>query len=138
MKMLKNRHTVNYYKTQQDDTLQLFLRLRGGCKRGAARAFKEEKVQVSKDEKIDAKKAELNVLLIQLNDFANAATIPMINHIRQALIQGDHVIDATLEHMSTQTLRKLQLHWNTTHSEQGRIDFLAKFTFMKDFADIEE
>ena len=47
-------------------------------------------------------------------------------------------MEATLLHMSIATLRKLleNLH-STTKNEQVKIDFLAKYIFVQDLADIE-
>ena len=60
-----------------------------------------------------------------------------VNHIHQALNEGSRVIDATLVHMSIDTLRKLQMHVATTKDEQTNIDLLARFIFSQDFAAIE-
>jgi hypothetical protein len=61
----------------------------------------------------------------------------MTAHIYQALNEGSRVIDATLVHMSIDTLRKLQTHVTTTKDEQTKIDFLARFIFSQDFSAIE-
>ena len=127
--MLKNKHTVGYYNIQKESALHLFLRLRGGGKRGATSEPKEEKDKLSRDERIDAKKAELNVLLLQLKDIKNAAAMQMLTHICRALDEGEQVIESTLEYMSISTLRKLQLHLNVTKHEQAKIDYLAKYIF---------
>ena len=92
---------------------------------------------MSKDEKIIAKKAELNVLLLQLKELGNPATTSMVAHINQALNEGQRIIDDTLKHMPIEVLRKLQSHLGQTNHEQMRIDFLSRYIFVQDFASIE-
>ena len=113
-KKLKDNHTAGYYQIQAEHELHLNGRLRGGGKRAAATAFKEDKDKLSRDERIAAKKAELNVLLLQLQELGNASTKPVVSHIAQALNEGDHVIDATLLHMFIATLRKLLENLHST------------------------
>ena len=121
-KKRQNNHTIGFSLIVQENTLDMVLCLRGGGKRGAA-ALKEERVGLSKDDKIVAKKAELNVLLLQLRDLGNATAKPMLSHIVQALSEGKLLIEATLPHLPIETLRKIQLHLSTTNHEQTKIDF---------------
>ena len=66
----------------------LLLRLRGGGKRGASKALQEEKEHLSNDEKIDTKKSELKVLLVQLRGTVAPTKRPSISHVVRVLDDG--------------------------------------------------
>ena len=61
---------------------------------------------MSKEDKLDARKAELNLLLLQLRELKNATAQPMITHTCQALNEGEHVIDALWRSWPHEALRK--------------------------------
>ena len=81
---------------------------------------------MSKEENIGPKKAELNLLLIQLREIGVSATVPMTSHITQALNEGSRVIEATLPHLSVDDLRHSPANNAANNNDQRRNDFLSK------------
>ena len=72
---------MGVYHIVQGNTLDMVLCLRGGGKR--ARATTTEN-KLSKEEKLDAKKKELFVLLLQLEKIDHPSTLHIMAHIENS------------------------------------------------------
>jgi hypothetical protein len=108
----------------------------GGGKRAALRTEPKED-QLTKEEKIKDKVADLQLTLFQLHSLNNTWANPIATHIEEAIKQGKTVVEESLSHLPVSSLQKLVAHAAASNAEAPRIDFLAKHIFANDFDKIE-
>ncbi len=108
--------------------------LRGGGKRGRVASVEEQKQ--TRALRIDAKKQELFIVLLQLKDLNHPATLHIVDHINQALKQDENVVETSLNYMSIDNLQSIRSEVEETRYEQARLHSLAKFIWNQDLYDI--
>ena len=106
---------------------------RGGGKRAWATTTENK---LSKEEKLDAKKKELFVIMLQLKESNHSATFHIMNHINESLMQGERVIEPSLPHLSIAVLQQIRSEMDSTNDVVRRCQCTGKFFFDQDTADI--
>ena len=86
--------------------------------------------------RIDAKKQELLLILLQLKDLNHPATLHIVDHINQALKQDEKVVETALNYMSIDSLQSIRSEVEETRYEQARLHSLAKFIWNQYLNDI--
>jgi len=108
---------------------------RGSGKRAMSSAAKDDS-NLTRAERIELRKKELLVVMIQLKEMNHGATIHLMNHINQSLAQGDRVIEAALLHLYVAVLQQIRSQFDTTNDVIHRSQHLAKIFFEQDTANI--
>jgi len=130
-KKVKHNHTVGFYSIQKEHELDLMGRLRGGGKRGRGGAGANK---VSREDKIEEKSSELNLILLQLDQYKNvpvvADTLSSITLFNSGM-STTIIKDAINSVLSMDQLRSIHSGF-TTHREDTRMFQLTKHIFMRD------
>ena len=74
--------------------------------------------------------------MLQLKELNHSASFHIMNHINQSLMEGDHVIDAALPHLSVPVLQQIRSEVYGNNDSVFRLQSLAKFFFAQDMAHI--
>ena len=106
----------------------------GSGKRGRATGAKDDKL--TKAAKIDMKKQELMVVMLQLKELNHSGSFHIMNHINRSLVQGDRVIDGALPHLPVAILQQIRSEMDGNNDVVLRCNSLAKFFFTQDMATI--
>ena len=134
--LLEDRISLMNHGIQKEASLTLSLGIEGGGKRGRATTGGQDDIKFSRGDKIENKKQELYVAMIRLEKLDHPATLHIMNHINQALMQSGNPIQGALTHMSVASLQKIRSDMEATHVEAFRLISLSKFVFSKDMVDI--
>ena len=132
---LEHDRTLRSYSIHDRDELVLLLRLGGGGKRGRIPGVKDDH-NITKYERIEMKKQELSVIMLQLKELNHNTTLHIMNHIDQSLAQGDRVIDGALPHLPFATLQQIRSEINGNNDVACWCQSLVKFLFAQDMATI--
>ena len=129
-KKVKNNHTVGFYGIQKEHELHLMGRLRGGGKRGRGGGSNK----MSRDEKIEEKRNELTLTLLQLDQYKSnpivATTLSSISLFTTGMTPTI-IKDAIDNVLAMEQLKTLHAGLSA-HQEDTRLKALAKQIFMRD------
>jgi hypothetical protein len=86
----------------------------GRGKRAKSSTAAKEDNSLTRAERIDMKKKELFVIMLQLKELNHSGTFHIMNHINESLTQGDRVIESALPHLSITILQQILSEMDAT------------------------